>query len=76
MPILQNFDYKSNPVGYVDFTDDSIILKVNAKEKVRAEDINSGKVVFAPSYVVTKEKDGIALEVTVDSFSLVTSKNP
>lgn len=74
MPILRDFDYASNPVGFVDLADERITLKVNAKEKVTTDDINSGKAVFAPSYIVTKDDNGIVQEIVVDSFSLLIRK--
>ena len=75
IPILLNFDQASNPIGYVDLADERCVLKLNPKQKVLLEDINSGKSVFAPSYIVSKEKDGIVIEVVLDSFSLITRKD-
>ena len=71
MPILQNFDYKSNPVGYVDFSNETITLKVDPKHKIKADDVNAGKTVFAPSYIITKQIEGNVTEIVVDSFSLI-----
>ena len=71
--ILKNFDYSSNPIGYVDL-EHGCVLKLNDKQKITADDINTGKLVFAPSYVISKEEDGFVKEITVDSFSLITQK--
>lgn len=72
--INRNFDSSSNPIGFVDLDDGNIRLKVNPKEKVTVDDINKGKFAFAPSYLVSKETNGIVEEVLVDSFSLVKTK--
>lgn len=74
IPILLNFDQLSNPVGYVDLTDERCVLKLNPKQKVTVADIQSGAVALAPSYIISKEKDGIVLEAVLDSFSLITRK--
>ena len=74
IPLLRSFD-ESSPIGYVDVTDENVILKVNTKvEKIKVEDINAGKFAFAPSYIVTGEKDGFVTEIALDSFSLVALK--
>ena len=71
IPLLRNFDERS-PIGYVDVTEKNVVLKVNTDvEKIKVEDINTGKVAFAPSYIVTDEKDGLVTELVLDSFSLV-----
>lgn len=67
----------SNPVGYADLSDERCILKLNEKEKITVDEVNSSQKVFAPSYIITKEKNGIVTEITVDSFSLITKRlNP
>ena len=73
MVISKNFDYSSNPIGYVDL-EGGITLKLNPKEQIKAKDITSGKVAFAPSYIISKEKDGIVQEVIVNDFSLIQTK--
>ena len=71
IPLLRNFNERE-PIGYVDVTEKNVTLKINTDvEKVKAEDINTGKLAFAPSYIVTGEKDGLVTELVLDSFSLV-----
>ena len=71
IPLLRNFNERE-PIGYVDVTEKNVTLKLNVNvEKVKVEDINTGKYAFAPSYIVTGEKDGLVTELVLDSFSLV-----
>lgn len=72
VPILNNFDEASMPLGYVDLAGEKIVLKLNDKQKVTVDDINSGRLAFAPTYIIIREEKGIVKEITVDSFSLVT----
>lgn len=73
IPIHRGFNYASNPIGYVDLSGEEIVLKFNDKADISAEDVNSGLSLFAPSYLITKEKDGTVKEIRVESFSLVNA---
>jgi hypothetical protein len=74
IPIHVGFDYSTRPIGYTDTTDGNVILKLNDKEQITVEDVNSGKVVFAPSYLIVKEENGIVKQISVESFSLLRQK--
>jgi hypothetical protein len=52
-------------------TDERCVLKLNTKEKVTVEDINTGKIMFAPTYIVSKVDGDIVKEIVIDSFSLL-----
>jgi hypothetical protein len=74
VPILDNFDQASMPLGYVDLAGEKCVLKLNDKKKVTVDDINSGRYAFAPTYIITREEKGVVKEIIVDSFSLVALK--
>ena len=74
IPIHVGFDYTTRPIGYVDVADGNIILKLNDKELITSEDVNSGHVVFAPSYLIVKEENSIVKQISVESFSLLRQK--
>jgi len=71
IPIHVGFDYSTRPIGYVDVADGNVVLKLNEKEQIAVEDVNTGKVVFAPSYLIVKEENGVVKEISVESFSLL-----
>lgn len=71
IPIVYGHDYATNsPIGIVKSEKGRVIMKLRENAGITLEDINTTNKVFAPSYVVTKEKNGIVLEVELVAMSL------
>lgn len=71
LPVIRDFDYSSPPIGYVEkLKDGRTVIRLNETAAVKTEDITSRKYVFAPSYAITKDDEGVVQEVEIVAFAL------
>lgn len=75
IPIVLEHNLASNPLGFVEHSNGRVVMKMSKDANVTVEDINTMNRVFAPAYVVTKEKDGVVLECELLAMSLNVNRH-
>lgn len=71
IPINYGHDYTRPSIGKMVERDGKQMLVFNKGANISVDSINSINGRIAPTYIITKEKDGIVLECELVSFAVV-----
>jgi len=74
-PIIWGHDLKSRPIGVMKMVEGRIMFVLRESANIKVEDINTIALAFAPQYMISKEKNGIVLEIELFAISLL-NKHP